>query len=454
MSQHDPHKPWAELAELSADGNRHEIMAFLDELPTSDVALAVSRLTVDQQIEIVEKLDSDEAAKFVELLPESEAIDLIEHLEAPAAATILDQIASDHQVDLISELEEPAAAAILAEMEPSEAADIQTLLGYDEESAGGLMFKEYLAFPTAFTVSQVIDDLRVNADLYRSYEVQYAYVVNSSEQLAGVLRLRDLLLARPDQSIEQLMSRDPLTVTVDANLNELRDFFDRRPFFGVPVVDRNDRLVGVVRRGAVEEALADRDVDDFRKTQGIIQEELRTMPLVTRSRRRLAWLSVNIGLNVAAASVIAFYQDTLSQVIALAVFLPIISDMSGCSGNQAVAVSMRELSLGLVRPDEVFRVWIKELSVGLLNGLVLGGLIASVAWLWKDNAWLGLVVGVAMALNTMLAVSIGGTLPLIMRRLRLDPALASGPILTTVTDMCGFFLILSLASSMLPRLTG
>jgi magnesium transporter len=178
------------------------------------------------------------------------------------------------------------------------------------------------------------------------------------------------------------------------------------------------------------------------------------MPTLLRSRRRLGWLSVNILLNVLAASIIAFYQDTLAAVIALAVFLPIISDMSGCSGNQAVAVSMRELALGLVRPTEMLRVWGKELAVGSLNGLALGALIASVAWLWKGNPYLGLVVGVAMALNTVVAVSLGGLLPLVLRRMQVDPALASGPILTTVTDMCGFFLILSLASLLLPRLTG
>ena len=176
------------------------------------------------------------------------------------------------------------------------------------------------------------------------------------------------------------------------------------------------------------------------------------MPLVTRSRRRLAWLSINIFLNIIAASVIAFYQETLEQVIALAVFLPIISDMSGCSGNQAVAVSMRELSLGLVSSKEVMRVWIKEVGVGLINGFALGCLIAMVAFLWKGNPWLGAVVGLAMLVNTIVAVSLGGTLPLVMRRLNMDPALASGPILTTVTDMCGFFLVLSCASMWIEKL--
>jgi len=175
------------------------------------------------------------------------------------------------------------------------------------------------------------------------------------------------------------------------------------------------------------------------------------LPLRTRCARRLSWLSMNIVLNVLAASVIAYYEDTLSSVIALAVFLPIVSDMSGCSGNQAVAVSMRELSLGLVRPREVLRVWGKEVSVGLINGVSLGALLGLVAWLWRGNPILGIVVGVALALNTIVAVSIGGSVPLILKGLGVDPALASGPILTTVTDICGFFFALGLASLALSR---
>ncbi len=223
----------------------------------------------------------------------------------------------------------------------------------------------------------------------------------------------------------------------------------------VPVVDDNNRILGVVRRRAVYDAVAERADADHLKSQGIVGgEELRAMPTIVRSRRRLSWLSVNILLNVIAASVIAQFQDVLSAVIILAVFLPIVSDMSGCSGNQAVAVSMRELSLGIINRADLYYVWRKEVVVGIINGIALGLLIAMIAWIWQGNGWLGLVVGMALALNTVLAVSIGGTVPVILKALRIDPAVASGPILTTITDMCGFFLLLGTASLMLPLLTG
>ena len=191
---------------------------------------------------------------------------------------------------------------------------------------------------------------------------------------------------------------------------------------------------------------------DALKTSGLVEDELRSMPTLLRARRRLSWLTVNIGLNILAASIISSYEETLAAVIALAVFLPMVSDMSGCSGNQAVAVSLRELSIGVTRPSDLWRIWRKEVSVGLVNGLALGVLIGLVAWLWKGNPWIGLVVGLALALNTLVAVSVGGLVPLVLKARQIDPAVASGPMLTTITDMVGFFLVLSIATALMPQL--
>jgi magnesium transporter len=300
----------------------------------------------------------------------------------------------------------------------------------------------------------VVSDLRDHVATYSDYEVQYAYVVSPEGHLLGVLPMRDLLLARGEAPIHEVMITRPVRVTVDTPLERLIELFeDHASFIGIPVTDSKDRLVGVVRRTAVLEAAGERADSSFLKISGIVGgEEYRSMPLFLRAFRRLSFLAPNIVLNMIAASVIALYQGTLQAVIALAVFLPIISDMSGCSGNQAVAVSIRELSLGLIRPTEFLRVFAKETWLGLFNGAVLGIMLGGVAVLWKGNWILGLVVGSALALNTLLSVLLGGSVPLLLKRLRVDPALASGPILTTVTDMCGFFLVLSFASATLSRL--
>jgi magnesium transporter len=445
--------PWLELERLIDAADVAGLRGLLGRLSAPEAALGLSRLDDGRRARLLALLTPAEAAALVGQFPDAQATEVLERLEPGLAAGILNELPSAAQADLLGDLGDADAEAILEAMQPEEARQARALRRYPDESAGGLMVVEYLAYPEGATVGQVVSDLRAHAARYRDYVVQYAFVVDPQGRLAGVLRLRDLLFSPPDRPIRDLMARETLFVRDTDSLNDLRAFFDRRPLYGVPVVDAGGRLVGIVQRHAVEEALAERMEDAFLKTQGIVGgEELRSMPFWRRSRRRLAWLSVNVLLNVVSASVIAVYEQTLAAVIALAVFLPIISDMSGCSGNQAVAVSMRELSLGLLRPTEVLRVWLKEVSVGLINGLALGLLIAAVAWTWKGNPFLGLVVGTALMLNTIVAVSIGGAVPLVLRRVGADPALASGPILTTITDMCGFFFLLSIAGALLPRL--
>ncbi len=446
-------EPWEQLRTVLQTGDVREVRAYLESLSPAETARALSRLHEEEQTHLLTLLPPEDAASLIEGLSDVQAADLIEDLPPEKAAAIVNEMDSDEQVDLLGELDREEAASILREMRPEEAEDVRQLSQYPPDTAGGLMITEYLVYPQDFRVADVLDDLRDHAEEYSKYDVQYAYVVSGEKRLVGVLKLRDLLLSPQATPVAALMIRNPLRVEVRATLDELEQFFDRHAFFGVPVVDGEGRLVGVVRRADVEEAIGERADRTFLKFSGIVGgEELRTMPLWVRSFRRLSWLTLNIVLNIVAASVIALYQDTLAAAIALAVFLPIISDMSGCSGNQAVAVSIRELALGLVRPYEVLRVLAKEVQVGILNGLILGMLLGGVAWAWKGNPYLGLIVGGAMALNTVVSVCIGGAVPLILKKLHIDPALVSGPVLTTITDMCGFFFVLSFASAALSRL--
>jgi magnesium transporter len=424
----------------------------LEQLDPSTRLLVLSRLDAPLRRRLIESIDPEDAAEYLHDIPEIQALRLLEKITPSKAAEILEELPKDEQADFVGEMSEAKQASILSQMPAQDADEVRELIAYEDEEAGGIMIVDYVWVHEKQTVGDVVDHLQANADKFSDFDVQYVYVVGEDRDLRGVLRLRDLVLSPRSAKIGGLMISDPLAVNDHMPLRDLHHFFVEHNYVGVPVVDSVGKMVGVLRRGDVEEAMSDHYAEDYLKTQGIVNEELRTMPLALRSRRRLAWLSINVLLNIVAASVIAFYQDTLSQVIALAVFLPIISDMSGCSGNQAVAVSMRELSLGLVNPKEVLRVWMKEVSVGLINGFALGVLIAMVAFIWQGNPWLGVVVGLAMMINTIVAVSLGGTLPLVMRQFKLDPALASGPILTTVTDMCGFFLVLSCASLLIDKL--
>lgn len=448
-----PVEPWEELRDLIRLRTPEVVLEFLAGLQPGETARAMDRLDEADQLRLLEIIPVDTAADVLDALPDTHAAELLETLPAERAAAIMGAMPSNERADLLGDIEEKEAEAILERMPVPRRTEALRLLSYDEETAGGVMITEYVGYREDRTVNDVIADLRANAQRYQDYDIQYAYVQGPDDRLLGVLRLRDLLLTRPETPLAEIMLRDPLRVADTTPLQELKKFFDEHMFYGVPVVDADDRLVGVVRRAGVERGLRERATQTFLAVSGLSgEEELRSMPLTARSRRRLSWLSINIALNVLAASMIALYQDTLSAVIALAVFLPIISDMSGCSGNQSVAVSIRELTLDLIRPYEFMRVVVKEGAIGILNGAVLGILLGSLAFAWKGNIWLGLVVGTALALNTLVAVMLGGMIPLVLKRFKQDPALASGPILTTVTDMCGFFLVLSLATLVLPRL--
>jgi len=447
------HEPWKRLAELAAAGQPNALAEFLDAMPPWEQARAMSRLSEDDRTAALALLPPERAADLVEIVSVTQAVDMIDAMQPDQAAAILEKTRSDVQADVLAELRTDEANAILGLLDPREAAAARRLAEYPPQTAGGVMVTEYLAYYHSLNVADVLDDLRANAEMYKDYRVQYAYVVDTQGKLRGVLRLRELLFSPRNRSLDDVMLDAPLSVKHTDTLDELRQFFNAHNFFGVPVVDDQQRLVGIVERSILESAVSKESATMFMKISGIIGgEEIRTMPLYVRSGRRLSWLSINIGLNLIAASVIAMYTDTLQAAIALAVFLPMISDMSGCSGNQSVAVSMRELATGLVRPKEIGRVMVKEASVGIINGIVLGLILGGISILWKANPWLGLVVGAALACNTVIAVVLGGTLPLILKRLKLDPAMVSGPILTTVTDMCGFFFVLSFAQVILEKL--
>jgi magnesium transporter len=438
------------LGEALENEDSERLTEIVESIPTQDALRHVSQMDTEERDRVVSLITPEAAATLVEDAPENLAASLIEGLESSVAAKIMEELHSDTQADIVTELEPEDAEAILQEMDPEEAAGVRKLAGYDPDCAGGLMELDIFSFRTTDTVGTVLERVVRADEGFERYRGQHPYVIDQKGKLAGVVSLRSLLTSRPVSALSEIMT-EPLSVTPDSRLQDLERLFEEYPFLGLPVVDEQGLPLGVVSRAAVAEAALRRSEKESLSRQRM-SDELRSMPIWFRSRRRLTWLSTNIVLNIIAASVISAYEETLAAVIAIAVFLPMVSDMSGCSGNQAVGVSMRELALGLARPADFFYVWRKEVGIGLINGIILGIMIGIVAWFWKGNPFLGLVIGLALAANTMIAVSIGGTVPLLLKQFSIDPAVASGPLLTTVTDMAGFFLVLSLATLFMPYL--
>lgn len=442
-----------QLPRLVQENDAQAIELLIEKHSTAELARAVGRLDDEERGKLIDLIDASVAADLLEQLPVVQAVQLLEEAEPDQAAAVVDELPSDLQADLLGDLDHEDAEAILRHMLPAEALAARQLKNYAEDEAGGLMVTELLRYPEQWTVNEVVADLQAGADEYRDYQIQYAYVCTLQGKLLGVLRLRDLLLGDRSRTIRDIMIPNPWSVSDHLQLDELHGFFQQHHFLGVPVISDDGLLVGVVQRADVDQAWIERQDRSMLRRQGIVSgEEIRSMPLWERASGRLSWLSLNVVLNLMAAAIISHFESTLAAAIALTAFLPIISDMSGCSGNQSVAVSIRELMLGIVNTGDVIQVWLKEISIGLINGLAVGALLGGIAWFWKGNMVLGIVVGGALFLNTLVAVSIGGIVPLVLRRFGRDPAVASGPLLTTVTEMCGFFLVLSLAAQFIEYL--
>ena len=448
---HSTNQDLRTLSEAIATDNIDSLRSLLRSVPPGDSARLLTRLDSAEQRHLLDLLPADEAAGLLMELRVPQAAQCLENLAAERAAALIEHFPSNEQVDVLAELEDKAAA-VIALLSSETAKRVRHLSQYRPDTAGGLMVAEFLVYREGLQVADVVDDLRSHAQKYSRLDVQYAYITDDSDRLIGVLRLRDLLLLDRTDPVRTAMVLAPLRVRPEASLDELLRLFDRHPFLGVPVVDSGDRLLGVVLRVDVEEATSERADRRMLLMSGVMGgEEARSMPWASRVLRRAPWLCISLLLSLVAASVIGWYQETLATAIALAVFLPVISGMGGNSGNQALAVSIRELSLGLVQPQEFLWVVLKEASVGFTNGLLLGLTVGTLCFVWQQSLPLSIVVGTAITLNTLVAACLGGILPLLLKKWRLDPALASGPVLAAVNDLCGFLFALVLADLLLPR---
>ncbi len=315
MSSTDIRSTTEVLTGLIWKEDREGLTAYVDELPPADLNLIFSRLDSTDRSALLEILDPEDAAGLLLNLRELSPHALLSGVAPQAAAGILHELPSNIATDFIAAMKPGTAQRILALLPEREMDDVLALARYAPDVAGGLMVTEILSYPETATVQNVVDDFRLNAAVYADYNIQYIYVTRGDESLGGVLRIRDLLLSGDDTVLGDLIIEDPVTVNHLTPLQDLSDLLDRHRYLGLPVVDDEGRLVGVVRRAAVEEAIAQRTARQFRLVQGIIGgEEVRTMPVALRSGRRLAWLSANIVLNVIAASVIVYFEDTLDAI--------------------------------------------------------------------------------------------------------------------------------------------
>lgn len=417
----------------------------------AEVAEILAALHEEEAVELLRRLYLRRAAAepLGEMEPD-EAARLLAELNREDAAHILSHMEPDDAVDLLAELNPDTVQDILSRLESREAKELGDLLAYPPDSAGGLMSTEVVALPGEMIAQAAIEHLRGVAE--EAETVYYAYVVDEAEKLLGVLSLRDLVLARPHAPVRTIMKPDTVALPVSMDVEEVARAFDKYNFLALPVVDPAGRLLGIVTVDDVIDVIREEDTEDIYRLAGAPLAERVDTPWPESLRLRLPWLLLNLATAFLAASVVGAFESVIAKFAALAIFMPVIAGQGGNTGMQTVTIVTRGMALGEVPRGEGWHLLRKELLTGLLKGILIGAVAGLAAYLWKASPYLGGVVFLAMTLNLLIAGLAGAVIPLTLRALRLDPALASSILLTTITDTLGFFFLLGLGFVFMNRL--
>jgi magnesium transporter len=421
---------------------------FIDEyvkLHPVDLADRLERLSPGERAELLTNLPLETAAAALAEVYDDQFEELTEGLSTDRLVELVGELEHDDAADILGEFREERREELLEAL-PNEVSDpIEELLRHPEDTAGGIMNDRFITLSRTDTVKECLAHLREQKDRSR-VDITYLYVVDEERRLVGIVPLRELVFSRPDGHIEEIMVRQVQFLRVDDDQEEVARRFDDYRYMALPVLDRSGKLVGVIDANDAFEVAQEEATEDMQLMVGLSGEERFSTPWKTSLRRRLPWLFVNLATAFLAAIVVGFFEETIAKWTALAVFLPIVAGQGGNAGMQTLTVIIRDMALGDLEPGDGKRALFKETLLGLLHGIAIGMVVGLIGWAWKGSPELGLIAGAAMLLNLLAAALSGVLIPFGLKALKIDPALASSIILTTVTDVAGFFFFLSLGA--------
>ncbi len=423
-----------------------DVAALCRDLKAPDLADVIELLPPDDRIALIQALGP---SFDPEVLPELDAgvrDQLSEALPNAVLARAVAELDTDDAAYVLESLEEADKQEVLSQIPSSDRAALERNLEYPEETAGRLMQTDFVAVPLFWQVGQVIDHMRETADLPETFSD--IIVVDPTYRVLGSVDLSRLLRTKRHVGIGEIMDRESHVVLATADQEQVARQFERYDLKSAPVVDANDRLVGVVTVDDVVEVIEEETEEDLRLLAGVGDESL-TDTVIPTVKSRFLWLFINLGTALLASSVIKLFDASIEQMVALAVLMPIVASVGGNAGTQTMAVAVRALATRDLGPINASRVILREASVGLINGLLFAVIMALVVIFWFGTGKLGLVIAAAMICNHLAAALAGILIPLTLDRLGYDPAVASGVFVTTVTDVVGFFAFLGLATKML-----
>lgn len=412
------------------------IASFLSRLPTNDCRAVLRKLPDVAASAILEEMDAEASAEIVADMREFRALKILEEFEL------------DDVTDVISELEEPDRVRLLSKLSPEKAKQVRALLKYAPETAGGVMNPNFISVQEYMTVNEAIEHIRRLKD--KITHMTYVYVVDKSKKLKGFFSMKDLVLAKADEKIANIMQTDLKGVcSVNEDREKIALTMGELNLYELPVVDDQGRLLGIVEHDDVIDILQDEATEDLQKMVGAGADEAIHDEISYSIKRRSPWLLVNLITALFGAIVISFFRKNIEELPLLAVFMASVASLGGNTGSQTLAVAIRSLAVGEIEEFDSLRVCIKEGIKGLINGLLIG-LAASLAiYIVTKDLKLGLVIFSAMVLNMGMGGLVGAFIPLMLKRFGFDPAQSSSIFLTGVTDMCGFFIFLSLGAWLL-----
>ncbi|MFQ5457066.1 MAG: magnesium transporter [Myxococcota bacterium] len=434
------------IAEVLERGETRAVLHLLADRHPADIADAMEPLEADQKQQIFELLDPETAADVLVELNDPSREEIIEDTSPGRLAEIAGEMESDDAADLIAELPPETASLVLRSMGREEMEKVTELLRYPEDTAGGIMKRELLAIPEDGTIAQAVRALQNLAQTGDVEDVHNVFVVDREGRLVGVLPVRRLLLMDSSTPVRKAVDEELIKVHTGVDQEEVASLFKKYDLVSLPVVDDGERLVGRITIDDIVDVIEEESTEDMMRMGGVDEDD-RIFSAPSRSvRKRLPWLYVNLATALMAASVVALFQDTISRVIMLAVFMPVVAGMGGNAGTQTLTLITRAIALGEIAPENVRRALLKESAVALANGFAVGTVMALGTFIWRGDWMLGTVLGLALIANMFVAGTVGTLIPLILKRIGIDPAVASGIIVTTVTDAFGFFSFLGLAS--------
>ncbi|MDF2674117.1 MAG: magnesium transporter [Clostridiales bacterium] len=438
-----------DLIELLLVSSRERLHEIIEDIHPQDILDAINKFEGDKKL-ILSKLPEEVVANIIDEADDEEKYELLALFPEASQKLILSEMSSDELVDLLETVTPDRATNILEKLQKEDMEEVKELLNYGPDTAGGIMATEFLAVKENMTVGETLKYLQVESpDAETAY---YLFVLDEDEYLKGVVSLRDIVISNFNIKIHEIMHEKVISVPVNMDQEEVGHLFEKYGFLIMPVVDEMDKMIGIVTVDDIMEVLRNENTEDIYRLAGIQEGERVEGSIGGSVRRRLPWLYINLITAIVASLTVSMFEGTIQRVVTLASFMPIVAGMGGNTGTQTLTIIVRAIALGELTFENVKKVLLKEIATGIIMGFSVGIVIAIIGFLWVGKPVFGLVIGLAMLLNMAVATLAGFLVPITLKKLKIDPALASAVFVTTVTDVLGFFFFLGLATVLLEYL--